>query len=400
MKLSTQIGAFIVLLIALALGFLYVDDITIETDVRTRADTLVPLSYAWDGQGGVTGLTVRYPRGWQIQEDLNTVRLVRPEDTNDADNRRNVVLVFDVLRGEDATDPLPDDLLPAEAEALNLDSGQPAARAVTPAEDGVNVQQIMRLTEGADGAFLRISSAAFIPQGEWDETVQDDLDRISEALVVADDFAFEPPLFDFSLPEEWSIAERGAFRYVFITPPEAAQPQGLLQLVVIPADVAVSIYNQLMYIPGDVEPAEAETPIDLLETAYADGEGDDQVSVTNPLRDVNYAGLPGRAVTVTGQGIGDLHNIALEAEDDFFIIATAQVVDPAGYAAYADGVEALLNSLSYRIPDDAVYDDIRPAAAPDAPDTAPDDETDIAPEDADADENGDDSAADDTQGDE
>ncbi len=357
MKLTTQIGAFIVLIIALGLGILYVNDITIETDVRTRQQTLVPLSYAWDGIGGASGLTLNYPRGWTVQEDLNSVRLLRPETPGDLDSRRNMVLVFEVLEG-DASEPLPQALMPSNAEMLDFVT-TPAARAVTMDNDRVAFQQIMRLENGDQVGFLRISNAAFISEDVWDDTVQTDLDRITAALDVGDEFTFLPPALTFDVPEGWSLADRTPYAYVMITPPDAAQPQAVAQLWVLPDELALQFSNRLMFIPQGVNPDEAEDMLGLLQAAYGEFEGDEQVTIVAPLQEVTYAGFEGVEVGVSAPNLGELRTVVLNTGDEHDIILSAQVVDPAGYAAYAGDLQTALESIRYTTPEASIYDELR-----------------------------------------
>ncbi|MBZ0309270.1 MAG: hypothetical protein K8I82_24610, partial [Anaerolineae bacterium] len=69
MKISAQIWAFVVMMVALGIGIYYVDSIDVDTEVKTAEETRLPQVFPAEGQDNPTGLTFRYPRGWQVAND-------------------------------------------------------------------------------------------------------------------------------------------------------------------------------------------------------------------------------------------------------------------------------------------------------------------------------------------
>jgi hypothetical protein len=350
MKLSATTTAFLVLLAAFVVVGMYAQTRDLDTDVSTVNETLLPLTYSGEDLTHVRGLSLRYPRGWRVRGQDDNILLTTPRDADDPSvGGYTFTMTIQKLEGDQTLEPsdvladltqLSEGITPVEPSEGQL----AAARLVlTSPDETVDFDQATRLTD--DNMFLFTSGDAPIPQADWDD-LKDDLFRILDSVSVAPDFRLVADPLTYALPDTWQASDSQPLFF-------QAQPAGdttgqtLLQVVILSGEQLLTGYPTVL-LPAGATLEGITDPMEIM-NLYAESE-DPALEKVEDVADVTYAGLEGKSAHLKAANLGEFRIVILDGKDGFYLLALA--LDQAGnYAAIAEDVEAILNSLGYTTPD-------------------------------------------------
>lgn len=355
MKLSAQISTFLVLVAALVGMGIYVNAIDIDTDAPTLQESLLPFTYPDPNRPAATevrGVSFRYPRGWQLAASGSTINLQRPiERTNPDKGSYALQLAFQQADTDDLASLL-ESLAPgAQAETTEA-GGLPGLRAVQTTSDGLNLTEVVRLND--ENFVLALRSTQPFSSAGWD-AVQGEIDAMLDSIVVAPDAGLVPNAIVYStIPEGWGVLQENKYFFIAATPADAAVPTAGVQVIALPAREALAAMGQLLAIPAGKSIADAQTPIDFLRF-YEDLPEDSEIPVTSPLTEVEYFGLKGVEVGIASPSLGDIHYMALDGEDDYYVLVLTQISDEANAQELRAKIEEILAGVTYNTPDPSFY---------------------------------------------
>jgi hypothetical protein len=356
MKLSANIMAYVVLVVAVVLVGVYVTGIDTSTDVSTLEESLLPNVYPPEGQSitpDIRGVSFRYPAGWQVTSTDETLTLARPVDRFDA-SAGQYAFGIRVAQQEGEAAIAPVDLLPenfASAEITELErGGLPAVNAIVSAPEGVAVFDAVQLSE--ENIFFQMGNQGPISQDAW-EDISDDIDgvlnsiRVEDVTVVADAFTF-------TLAEGWAEFDSGRDFFTVVIP-DAQAPEAGMQVVVLPPDRALQAVSSILPVtPGTVDLTIAPDPLTAMEL-YAELP-EHPVEFTQEVQDVSLFGLQGKGMGYTSPEINDTRITVLDPEDGYYVFVLVNILSDEPYETYADDIQSILDSIDYTTPDASFFE--------------------------------------------
>ncbi len=348
-KISAQIWAFVVMVVALVLGVLFVNNQDINTEVKTAEDTLLPNVFPAEGQENPTGLTFRYPRQWtvltqdtsfnlstQIDEETAFSAGFTLSQSPSAVNLEEELLAF--LQAQGVTVD-PQDF---EDNAEEVDHGLEAVRYEldNDLEDTTTLYELVRLTD--DNILLYFGSAAVDKAdfGEVEQQVSDILNSINAENVI-----IPQALLTYTLPEGWQVVDESDTSYrALILVDEASSQGALVWLQLLPKADAIAFVSGVM---GDVTPeaqtADVTSASELL-SILAEQENLISASEVTP---VELFGLTGEKVDVEVETIGLLEFAVLPVDDTTDAVLVVNYTAPEVKELQQANVESILASTQY-----------------------------------------------------
>jgi hypothetical protein len=334
MKLSTQTLAFLVFMAALLGVGLYVNNIEIRTDVNDRETTLLPNLYEWGAQNDVTGFSFRYPRGWRIEPQTESVFLSRPDDPSDPASRATIF----VVRAE-APESAPESGLIVNEDA-----------------EGVTLSQAVPLgaVEGQD-YYLRFRSSAPIEPALWDD-LRPDFERITASVTVQElsaiALAFNP-----TLPPDWALNNNlaSAVRFAASHQPVGLEESTTVDLRVLPpASVSAELNNILQQIGAPIRPS-AQTPLEAFGAleGFTRGQG---VETVLPLQEVEYSGISGLEYGGAFSSGEEFRLLVLDPKDGYTIFGIIVSSSRDLFSEDIPAIESILNEMNYTTPASVLFE--------------------------------------------
>lgn len=347
MKISAQIWAFVVMMVALGIGIYYVDSIDVDTEVKTAEETRLPQVFPAEGQDNPTGLTFRYPRGWQVANDNVTFNFSTRADDEEVNLSMTLVQLAnagEVNLEEQLTALLqgsgiePD---PADIEEVDHALGAVQYQVENAADNTVSILEMGRLTQ--DNILYQLNSSP-IPQGSVDEVLED-LDAVFEKMN-AESVVIPQPMFTYTLPEGWQLAGENEVSFQAVVSDPANPQQGAVVLVRLdPAE------DTLQLLKGFVTDAvDASATLDDITTSeallnfIADSEG---VENASEVEDASYFGLEGKKVTFTTPSDGGIQEMAVMTDDTDSILVYTRYSSEEIKTALESQMQDFLNSVQY-----------------------------------------------------
>lgn len=349
-KISAQIWAFVVMMVALGIGVWYADSVDIDTEVRTAEETRLPGVFPPEGEENPTGLTFRYPRNWQLQaDDENFSFSIRhDEQTFNIDmalsqlassgevNLENELLAFLQTLGAAAD--------PADFESVDHALGAVRYEEENTADNTVTVYEVGQMT--ADNIIYQLRSSDLPRRAAKD--ILDDLDRVFASMNV-ENVVVPKPLFTYTLPVGWQLAGENdtSFQVVAADPTNPQQAA----VVLVRLDAEANTLDLLKgFVTDAIDPEAAlddlTTPADVL-GFIAESEG---VTGVTEVEAADYFGLEGQKVTFTTPADGGIQEMAvMEAGDNAIIVYTRYSSEDIK-TAFESQAQELLGSAAYNQP--------------------------------------------------
>lgn len=363
MKLSAQISTFIVMVAALILIGIYASSITIDTDVRTADETLLPNTFTAEGEAQVAGLSFRYPRGWRVTAQESAFLLSAPKDPGNRTAGNNVFILNVVQQeGDSPLDPVTllkeTDPEVTQVEPILEEAPYPAARSIVTVDEEVSVYEVMRLTD--DNLFLLVENQQAIPQDEWD-AIKDDFERVMNSVSAAE-VRLIPDALSYEVPATWTVTSENALGFSASTPADQAlaTPEAALQVNINEAQPLFDAVTNLALQFGLTPPTDAVTPLEVLQV-FEGAEGG-PAEISQPLVSVSYAGFEGLMIGFSVSGT-EQRVIVLDTQDGYYLLGVVTVLSPEGYEPYAEDIESMMNSIQYTTPDPILFEQQAEAAS-------------------------------------
>lgn len=349
-KISAQIWAFVVLMVALVIGVLFVNDQDLNTEVKTKEETVLPNLYPAEGEESPTGLTFRYPRDWTVIAQDTSFLL-----SKSVDEATRYDVDFTVEQGEADLETellsfmqeqgFPIDPQAFEKDVEEAEHGLNAVRYELRDEvaDTITPFEVIQLT--GDNIILKVSGTG-VDKGDWSD-IEDDIDTILRSIN-ASSVSIPEPLFTYTLPEGWQLQGEAETNFAAGISDASGQSGASTQFVIIPTGEVLEALKGFVVqaIDPNAAVAEDETVEALFQTiAELEAVQDAEVTTTE------FLGFDGDKVVFKTANDALTELTVVEANDQDTIVVVVTYFPDTVQETYQAQVEELLTSIQYNAPE-------------------------------------------------